>query len=180
MKVELASHSVRSNLNQSSLQSLASAIESFGAIFASRASCAFSDLEAYIELLLEEENQYSKDIVRSLLDFADNLRNNSSSMDDSADTVNNRERQSRLRSYIFATKLNHKLLSVHTDLQDQYLADCSELFIEWERTLNLSSSNEGEEVCIGAFFSICIVFVNIVSHHERFIIVLVAKRIETW
>jgi tetratricopeptide (TPR) repeat protein len=145
MKVELAAHSFRSKPTDSSLQDLATAIESYGKLFASRVSCAFSDLEAYIELLLDIDIQSNKGHVESLLDFSHDLRK-SNTPSEPKEEDNNKERQKHLRAYIFAAKLNHKLLSVHVDFQEKYLVDWTELVIEWEKTLSLSSSNEGEEV----------------------------------
>ena len=147
MKAELAAHFVRANPSVESLQRLASSIESYGTLFASRASCAFSDLEIYIELLLNHEMESSKDVVSKILQFADNMRKDNASPEGGA-VSNNKERQSRLRAYIFAVKLNQMLLAAHIDLQDQYLVDSTELVSEWEKTLSLSSSNEGEEVNI--------------------------------
>lgn len=142
MKVELAAHSFRSEPKDTSLQSLASAIERFGTLFSSRASCAFSDLEVYVELLVTKETQSCKNILRSLLDFAENLRTTNSYLKKSNEIENSKERLSCLRAFIFATKLNHKLLSFLEDLHDRYLIDCAELVVEWEMTLSLSPSSE--------------------------------------
>lgn len=145
MEVELAAHSFRSKPTEASLQELATSIVSYAQLFASRVSCAYSDLDAYIELLLKTDAQLNDKSVRSLLGFAEDLRKrNAPSIP--LQEESNKEKQKRLRAYIFASKLNHKLLSFRFDLQEEYLVDWKELVVEWEQTLSLSSSNEGEEV----------------------------------
>eukprot|EP00980_Cylindrotheca_fusiformis_P028038 scaffold22577_cov122-Cylindrotheca_fusiformis.AAC.17 len=144
MKVELAAHSFRSSSSESSLQELAEAIKAYGELFASHLSCAFSDLEAYVELLLDTENQLNEQCVVSLLDFANNLRKKHASLE-SLKEENSKQRQQQLRRYIFAIKLNHQILSFRVDLQKDYLVDWTELVLEWEQSLSLSSSSEGEE-----------------------------------
>jgi tetratricopeptide (TPR) repeat protein len=145
MIVELAAHMVRSNASDESLRGLATAIQSYSELFASRAASAFSDLQAYLELLLDTKLAASKEVAESLLEFSDSMRKANSSPKEGQD-INNKERQSRLRAYILATKINHKLLAVHLDLQDRWLPDWPELVTEWQATLSMSSSNEGEAV----------------------------------
>jgi hypothetical protein len=145
MKVELATHMVRTDATDDSLRALATAIQDYSRLFAPRAACTFSDLDTYIELLASTEVTSSKEVIQSLLEFSETMRKGSASPKE-GESISNKERQSKLRSYIFATKLNHKLLSVHMDFQDRWLPDWSELVTEWQATLSLSSSNEGEEV----------------------------------
>jgi tetratricopeptide (TPR) repeat protein len=146
MKVELVAHAVRSNANANAttpdlLDILSSAIQTYAELFAPRASCTFSDLETYIELLVTSETPIST--LESLLQFADSMRLNNVSNESN----NNKERQSKLRAYIFAARVSHKILAKHVELQAKWMPNWKDLVTEWQTSLSLSSSNEGEEVC---------------------------------
>ena len=145
MKVELVAHLVRTNGTDESVNALAAVIQEYGELFCPRAVCAFSDLESYVELVASSEVPTTKTAIESLLRFSETIRKANMSPNE-GDNVSNKERQSRLRSYIFAIKMNHKLLALHTDFQDRWLPEWSELVTEWQATLSLSSSNDGEEV----------------------------------
>jgi len=145
MKVELEAHTLRMNPDDASLSALSSSIQEYSKLFSSRAVCAFSDLESYLELILATDTDGTKTVVEDLLKFAQSLRAaNTAPSEDSI--CSNKERQSRLRAYIFAVKFSHMLLAKHLDLQDTWLPDLTELVTEWKETLSMSSSNEGEEV----------------------------------
>ena len=149
MKVELAAHTVRCNSNGQTIKALSSSIQNYSQLFSSKAACAFSDVESYFELLLfTTDTDVGKDVVEDLLQFSKTLRSNNGAPPDNENESSNKERQSRLRTYIFATKMNHKILAKQTDLQEEWLPDWTELVKEWKSTLSMSSSNEGEEVSV--------------------------------
>ncbi len=150
MKVELAAQHLRYNSDGAALKYLSSAIQDYSQQFGSRAACVFSDLEVYVELILGTEIGESQQVVEELLDFSQQLRTKNGAPPDT-DSCSNKERQSRLRAYIFATKLNHKILAKYVDLQDKWLPDWAELVREWKSTLSMTSSNEGEEVSLYNF-----------------------------
>lgn len=146
MKVEIAAHRVRTETtNDGHVRALATTIQDYSQLFAPRAACTFSDLDTYIELLARTNVPSTNAVIQSLLDFSEKMRKGNSSSKE-GENVSNKERQSKLRSYIFATKLNHKLISIHKDFEDRWLPNWSKLVNEWQTTLSLSSSNEGEEV----------------------------------
>jgi tetratricopeptide (TPR) repeat protein len=141
MKVELVAHALRTNATTPDLLDiLSSAIQTYAELFAPRASCTFSDLETYIELLVTSETPISA--LETLLKFADSMRLNNVSNESN----NNKERQSKLRAYIFAARVAHKILATHVELQAQWMPNWKDLVTEWQMSLSLSSSNEGEEV----------------------------------
>jgi tetratricopeptide (TPR) repeat protein len=145
MKVELEADKLRGNPSGDSLAALSSSIQEYSQLFASRAVCAFSDLEAFIELTLSTKIDTSKQVIEDLLQFAQTLRSSNASAQ-GGDSYSNKERQSRLRAYIFGVKLNHKILADYVDLQAQWLPEWTELVTEWKSTLAMDSSTEGEEV----------------------------------
>ena len=185
MKVELAANRLKRQKTEDSLQAMAAAIQSYAEIFAPRASCAFSDLEGYIEQMMETAVANYNEITESLLKFARTMRESSKSRKES---TNNKERQAKLRAYIFAVKLNFKLLVTNVALQDYWLPDGKELVTEWQESLALSASNEGEVVrdsllrtrivgfnlfCVSNLVPCCCAF-------PVLIIVEVSKGVETW
>ena len=145
MQVELEAHKLRYSPDGSSLSALTSAIQNYSQLFASRAVCAFSDLEEYIELTLSTKVDRSSQIVEDLLKFAQNMRTSNASAKE-GESYSTKERQNRLRAYIFAVKLNHKILVMCADLQGQWLPEWEELVTEWKSTLTMNSSTDGEEV----------------------------------
>ena len=146
MKVESVAHAVRSNATTPNLLDiLSSAIQTYAELFATQATCTFSDLESYIELLLTSKTPIPT--LESLLQFADSMRLNNVSNESN----NNKERQSKLRAYIFAARVAHKILAKHVELQAKWMPNWKDLVTEWQTSLSLSSSNEGEEVC-GLYF----------------------------
>lgn len=148
MMVELEADKLRCNPCETSLAALSSSIQTYIQLFASRTVCAFSDLEGYIELALSSKVDTSKQVAEDLLRFAQNLRSSNASAQESG-SHSNKEWQSRLRAYIFAVKLNHKILAEYVDLQDEWLPEWAELVTEWKSTLAMNSSIEGEEVSFG-------------------------------
>jgi tetratricopeptide (TPR) repeat protein len=150
MSVEIATENARRKTSKDALREVGSTIQKYAEIFAYCAACTFSDLEHYVNMLLRTDEEAAREVIVSLLEFADALRqkNKSSPTTEggSADGLRNKERQSKLRAYIFAVKLTHKLVSSRKELADRFLPDWTELVAEWRSTLSLSSSNEGEEV----------------------------------
>jgi hypothetical protein len=141
MKVELLAHAVRSNATADLFDSLSSAIQTYAELFAPRASCTFSDLETYIELLLANETPIST--LETLLQFSNSMRLDNASNESNS----NKERQSKLRAYIFAARVAHKILAKRVELHAKWMPNWKDLVTEWQTSLTLSSSNEGEEVC---------------------------------
>ena len=145
MQVELAAHMVRSNPTSQSLQAFGKAIEEYSQLFAPRAACTFSDLDTYVDLLISTEIPTKNEVIKTLLKFSSEMRKGNASPEDLG-SINNKERQLRLRSYIFAIKLAYKLVSKASEFQDEFMPDLTELVAEWRESMSLSSSNEGEEV----------------------------------
>jgi len=146
MKVELAAHSVRCNSSDvSSLRNLADAIIIYGKTFGPRASCAFSDLESYIDLLLQYREAH--DGAKLLVSFSIDLQKKHSLQPNAAEsTKDDGEARSHLRAYIFAEKLIQKLLACNKDYDDPSIADWTSLLAEREISVAMSESNEREEV----------------------------------
>jgi hypothetical protein len=145
MMVELAAHQVRILSDDDSLRALAAAIQSYSELFAPRAACAFSDLETYIDLLLSASSSSSHEVVQNLLELADTMRKGNDSQHE-GEEISNKERQTKLRAYTFALKVNHTVLSKYADLVEKWLPEWTELVTGWQASLSLASSNEGEEV----------------------------------
>lgn len=184
------------------VRELIQSIQTYSQLFAPRASCAFSDIERYLEEILlylsnsgNDDNDDTNDddattkqnktreLMELLLKFIDTMKKeNSTTMttndDDNKNENNddNKTRQSKLRAYIFAIKMNYKILSpiiitksktsssstesssssswlsLQSSLRDEYLINGLELVKEWKATLSLTSSNEGEEVRIFPYY----------------------------
>jgi hypothetical protein len=150
MSVEIGMEQVRRNASDEAVRELGSSIQKYAEIFAHRAACAFGDLEHYVNMLLRTNEEATKDVIVSLLEFAETLRQKSATSSQaessSGDGISNKERHSKLLAYIFAVKLTHKVISSRREFADRFLPDWVELVSEWRATLSLSSSNEGEEV----------------------------------
>ena len=160
MNVELCFERVKLNTSRPAFEQLVSSVIGYGNIFARNASCAFSDLEIYLDHLITADEEDVRDAVCTLLDYASSLRqeNNDTSLglgtdggsstESSSSTIDNRERRYRLRAYIFSVKVAHKLLSVpaYQDLLPKYLPDWKELVSEWKSTTTIPISDEVDEV----------------------------------
>jgi tetratricopeptide (TPR) repeat protein len=150
MLIELAAEKVRKSATEEAVKEYGNAIRDFATAFAHRALCVYSDLEMYLNLLLRTDDDAARQATVRLLEFAETMRtDNSTAKENGGDensTLSNRERQSKIRAYIFAIKLTHKLLSARNDLVQRFLPDWVDIVFEWRATLSLSSSNEGEEV----------------------------------
>lgn len=144
MKVELAAHSVRCTANVASLQSLADAIIVYGKKFGPRASCAFSDLESYIDLLLQSREVHDGAIV--LVAFSIDLQKENSRQYCAKSTKGDGEARWNLRAYIFAEKLIQKLLAFDKNYDDPSLADWTGLLAEMKISVETSGSCGNEEV----------------------------------
>lgn len=142
IKVESAAQCLRCEPTAGAVSELASAIEAYAMIFGARAVCAFSDLRAYLDLLLSHHLKESQPSIERLLAFLSELREKNKS--DPGGNYSNKERQTRLRAYIFAVKVNHIIVAAHSSLRDMWLPEWSELIAEWKSSMQLSSSNEGE------------------------------------
>ena len=173
MKVEVAAAPIRELQNAREkgeelpvsneiFQNLISAIQVFAEKFAPRAPCTYTDLSEYIELLLfaalEVKNIEDKDIVQalveSMLEWAAGMlkgsaTSSSQSLSSTSDEIagnTTKERREKLRTHIFAARVTHKILSVYVGLQDRFLPNLKDLVNEWQASLTINSSNEGEEV----------------------------------
>jgi len=115
------------------LESLQSAIVDYGNAFGPRASCAYSDLVPYIELLVKASND-----DQSLLEWANQFRLDNQSVTDRA----------MLRSYIFAIQVTYKVLSMlKTDsMNEKWLPEWEELVTQWRASQKLGTAKEGEDV----------------------------------
>ena len=172
MKVEVAATAIRELTHQQQengedkpiakemIQTLIAAIEVYAEEFAPRAPCAFTDLSGYIELLLNAsklnrgiDNEDARDRIEAMLDWATRMLQgsaaspalSSTSPGDSAVVNTTKERREKLRTHIFAARVLHKILSVYTELQDRFLPNLESLITEWQTSLSINSSNEGEE-----------------------------------
>ena len=146
MIVEIATGRLRQDASDDAIRALGDAIRQYAETFAHRANCTFTDLDHYLSILICNENDdVNKDVTVSLLEFAESLRRTNVTSGNTTASSSNKERQAKLRAYIFALKLTHKLLSANIDLADKYLPDWVEIIREWQATLTLTSSNEGEE-----------------------------------
>jgi tetratricopeptide (TPR) repeat protein len=164
MRVEFAEGKLRSGSTEEAIRSFGGAIRSYIEIFASRAACTFSDLEKYVNTILRMDDETANEIVLSLLELAQTMRCDSksdTSRDDDA-TASDKKRQSKLRTYIFAIKLTHKLLAVRKDLIPRFLPDWKEIIAEWRVSLTILPSSGGEEVSP----PIADVATIILSHHH--------------
>ena len=135
-------------------------------MFAPRANCAFSDLDAYVEQFATATTMIgttTTEVVESLLKFAETMRESNKSPPKNNDSTttpiaNNKERQTKLRAYIFSVKLTFKLLVNRVELQGRWLPDWRELVTEWQESRTMSSSNEGEEVLLHNCIVHCVSF----------------------
>ena len=144
MTVELAADALRSNPSVETIDDLVLAIEDYAEKFAAKAACTFSDLAGYLELLLSFSLSESQSSLEKLLAFLLRMRSDNCSTTGGEITAD-KVRQARLRVYIFATKLNHKILAAHSSLLDKWLPDWDGLVTEWKASLSMSSVTDGEE-----------------------------------
>jgi tetratricopeptide (TPR) repeat protein len=151
--VEIAAEELRKDCTDENLRALESTIQRYATTFASRANCAITDLDHYLNILSSNENSgigigddncSGRSVTISLLQFAESLRKSNTSDIAASDTRDKKERLSNLRAYIFGVKLTHKILSSNNDLADKYLPDWIEIVREWKATFSLS---DGTEVC---------------------------------
>jgi N-terminal acetyltransferase B complex non-catalytic subunit len=144
MLVEIVTEKVRKSATPEAIQACAAAIQKYAGIFAPRVSCAFSDLENYVNMIVRSNDEAAMEATVALINFAETLRKSSATAKES-DKYTNKERQSKLRAYTFAVKLMHKLLASRPDLCKRYLPDWKELVVEWRTSLSLIPSSGGEE-----------------------------------
>lgn len=146
MLVEIAAEKLRGSSTDDSIHSLGSAIRSYSETFAPQAACAFSDVEMYVNMIVRVDEEATNEVLLSLLDFAETMRSNSRSCVGGDEADGDKIQQSKLRAYIFAVKLTHKILAVRKDLVERYLPDWKELVAEWQSSLSIRASCGGEEV----------------------------------
>ena len=144
MKVELAAHALRCTPSVETMDDLVLAIEDYAEKFAAKAACTFSDLEGYLDLLLSSSLSESQSSLEKLLTFLLRMRNGSCSSSES-EISTDKERQARLRVYIFAAKLNHKILGACSNMLDKWLPNWDGLVAEWKASLSMSTVTDGEE-----------------------------------
>lgn len=151
MIVEIATEQLRKDFTDKNLWAVGSAIQQYAITFGHRANCTITDLDPYLSVLLGHENSgrdngddssSGRNVTISLLQFAETLRKSNASNGAASDDCDKKENLAKLRAYIFAVKLTHKLLSSNKDLADKYLPDWIEIVKEWKATFSL---NEGEE-----------------------------------
>ena len=140
--LEIAAEELRRNSNDENLRTFGAAIQEYATIFAPRAKCTMTDLDQYIDILLSQKN---RDVSSSLLRFAESLRKSNAS-NGAADTSDKKAYLSKLRAYIFAVKLTHKLLIPNKDLIDEYLPDWKEIVEEWKTSLSFQDGEEQREL----------------------------------
>ena len=159
MKVELALHSVRRKPDGASIQSLANAIIAYGKIFGPVASCAFSDLETYIDQLLQSREVH--DGAKALVAFSIELQQRHSLQPDAAGSIMDAgEVRSHLRAYIFAEKLWQKLLAFSKQYDDTSITDWTALLSAWELSMAMSDFDGREEVRFMAVFNSYLFFLT--------------------
>ena len=124
-------------VEESDATALQDAIVKYGTMFASRVSCAYSDLAPYLQLLVKARGR-KLEALQSLLDWASELRRDSQGGVD----------HSYLRSYIFSVQVTYKVLSLldNNGGVETWLPDWTELVQAWHASQNLGSAKEGDEV----------------------------------
>ncbi|VEU44910.1 unnamed protein product [Pseudo-nitzschia multistriata] len=146
MLLELATENFRKDSTDKHLQVLGSAIQQYAEIFAPRANCTIMDLDHYLGFILRQNTTAGRNVTLALLDFAESLRKNSSSIGDTDnDGYCQKEHKKKLRAYIFSVKLCHKLISANDDLAEKYLPNWIEIVKEWQLTFLLSDGMVQEE-----------------------------------
>lgn len=110
---------------------LETTIEEYANQFASRASCCYSDLQPYIQVLVRA----SPDAGKELLEWANKMREDNRNITD----------RSMLRAYIFATQVTYKIVSMMQQLKDA-LPDWQELVTTWRESQSLGTAKEGDNV----------------------------------
>ncbi|CAJ1965627.1 unnamed protein product [Cylindrotheca closterium] len=144
MKVELAAHFAQCDSNDASLRNLADAIITYGKTFGPRASCAFSDLESYIDVLLESRDVH--DGAKVLVAFSIDLQKKHSLQSNVEEsTKDDGEALSDLRAYIFAEKLIQKVLAFSKGYDCPSIANWTALLAEREISIAMSESDGTEE-----------------------------------
>ena len=111
MRVEIAARKFRHQSSKSSTDLenlLLQRVQEYGDAFAPRASCAFSDLQPYLRLVLLQQKEdptttsgSDATAVQTLLGWSRQLRSRVPSSNDS------KVRQQELRTYLFAVKVNY-------------------------------------------------------------------------
>eukprot|EP00934_Nitzschia_sp_Nitz4_P008150 Nitzschia sp. Nitz4//scaffold39_size137210//103503//107005//NITZ4_003215-RA/size137210-augustus-gene-0.185-mRNA-1//1//CDS//3329550431//8140//frame0 len=165
MKVGMAARKVRDDgkLNSDLVQSLEQAIETYSDVFGRRAACAFSDLEEYVALLTEFDSKPTGGPVEKLLRYVDNMEKANIPSEGSDGSIALKERQARLRGYIFSIKMKHKLVGVYGMEQEEakWFPSWTKMVEEWKETLPMDIVPEGgvsqREVKPGDDLMMCIV-----------------------
>lgn len=100
------------------------AIIEYGDLFGSKASCAYTDLEPYLCITMEQSND---DQVVELLQWLRSIR-------DAPEPEDGAERKRHQRSYIFSVKLTHRIIANHDNLAEAWLPDWKDLVRTWKQT----------------------------------------------
>lgn len=128
MKLELLAERIKRKAAAASVAPLLGAeIKEYGNTFGPRVSCAFSDIETYLDMAVT--GTASDDLILELLKWLQTLRI-------SPDASDPKELRSQQRSYIFSVKMTHKILAHRTDLQQEWMPDWKELVRIWKKTLD--------------------------------------------
>lgn len=123
------------NASSQQVAALQAAIVEYATAFASRASCAYSDVAPYIELLVKASD---KSDCKSMLKWARQLQSENQSVSD----------RSMLRSYIFAVQVTFQILRLLNDttVNEEWLPEWTELVTQWSASQTLGTAKDGENV----------------------------------
>ena len=146
---------------ESLLRELGKSIIDYGTVFAPRASCCFHDLRKYISLFasvchqLKGESSGCWGQLVTVLDWAKSLRDDNCFQ---ADIIDAKMRRKSLRAYIFSVQITLGIMSVlqkcdedtgvtgsATECFASYVPTVDEMVTEWQRSLDLGSSNPKDD-----------------------------------
>ena len=152
---------------ESLLRELGKSIIDYGTIFAPRASCCFYDLRKYIDVFasvchqLKGKSSGCWEQLVTVLDWAKILREDNCFQ---ADIIDAKMRRKRIRTYIFSIQITFGIISVlekcdkgtgvtntkegagsATESFESYVPTVDEMVNEWQRSLDLGSSNPKED-----------------------------------
>ena len=124
----------RKDLSEEIVKQTIKAIMTYGEMFGTQVSCAFTDLESHLNAILQHCNA---DHVSKTLQWLKGMRGCPESED--AKVLRGQH-----RNYIFSVKMTHTILAKHPDLLPSWLPDWKDLVSTWKKT---HSSDEPIQVC---------------------------------
>lgn len=124
----------RKELSEEIVEQAIKAIMNYGEMFGTQVSCAFTDLESHVNVILQHcnENQVTK-----TLQWLKAMRGCPESED--AKVLRGQH-----RNYIFSVKMTHTILAKHPELLASWLPDWKDLVRTWKKT---HSIDEPIQVC---------------------------------